>query len=513
MNSAITFHNQNQREPVAEMFSSSDSIKITLTVTQVGGAPPSQPMSVTFDQQGGSIGRKNENDWMLPDPERFISGRHALISFSEGSFHLTDISSNGVFLNQSTTPLGKDNQMCLHDGDTLTIGEYEISVSLPQALKQAQPTDDFNSLDDPFAQLSEKNAGKPLEQAFPPLLEDDDGEQQESEQVYTLDEPDHAELLADEFPADAAAKSNHTSDLNAYFNQPTPIPEDWDWDEADHSSPEENASAPEILPPLDEQPILPPEPAPPLSQEVTPQKVIRQQVLETKATPPAAKATPLPQPPVTKEAPSYATAVDDASLRQALAEGLGISENQFEAIPLTDLLKNLGQVLRASVDGSMSLLRARGQMKSEFRMSQTMIQPNENNPLKFSVNSEEALRQIINPNPTSGFLSPLVAFQGAYEDIEAHMLAVMVGMQAALHVVLQRFEPETLEKRLDQSALLEKLPLYRRAKTWELFTKLYSEIANEAEDDFHQLFGQAFSRAYEEQIRRLESLKRTTPDS
>jgi len=87
------------------------------------------------------------------------------------------------------------------------------------------------------------------------------------------------------------------------------------------------------------------------------------------------------------------------------------------------------------------------------------------------------------------------------------MLAVMVGMQAALNAVLDRFQPEVLEKRLGESALLRNIPLYKHAKTWDLFTELYSEIASEAEDGFHQLFGEAFARAYEEQIRRLHSLK------
>jgi predicted component of type VI protein secretion system len=92
-------------------------------------------------------------------------------------------------------------------------------------------------------------------------------------------------------------------------------------------------------------------------------------------------------------------------------------------------------------------------------------------------------------------------------------MAVMVGMQAALKAVLHRFEPKMLETRLSQQALLGKLPLYRHAKTWELFTDLYSQIANEAEDDFHQLFGRTFSQAYEEQIRRLEALKQPPSDS
>jgi type VI secretion system protein len=484
-------------------------MKITLTVIQAAGAAPSQSMSVTFDQQGGSIGRKDENDWTLPDPERFISGRHALISFSHEVFYLTDISSNGVFLNHATNPLGKNNQVALHDGDTITIGEYEISVALQQAASQALPTPDFSDfegLSDPFAQLAEKRAGQPLEQAFPAASEFHHVEPPIPDQIYTLDESEPSDLLGEESPQQAASQANHTSDLNACFNQPAPIPEDWDLDDEKHDSPQQNRAAiPEILPPLDEPPILPPEPTPPLSEEITPQEAIPRPGLKANRPPP----TP---PPEVKPPPSPTVSSDEASLRQALAEGLGAPKSQFEDIPLTDLLRNLGQVLRTSVNGSISLLRARTQMKGEFRMNQTMIQPVENNPLKFSINTEEALRHIINPHPESGFLTPLAAFEEAHEDIEAHMLAVMVGMQAALQVVLQRFKPEILEKRLGQSALLEKISLYREAKTWELFTQLYSEIANEAEDDFHQLFGHTFSQAYEEQIRRLKSLKRSDPD-
>ena len=205
-------------------------------------------------------------------------------------------------------------------------------------------------------------------------------------------------------------------------------------------------------------------------------------------------------------------AVDAEFLLQALAEGLGLSRSVLDEVSLPELLENIGRIVRSNVEGAMSVLRARAQMKSEFRMSQTMIRPVENNPLKFSVNTEEALRHIIAPRPNSGYLSPVTAFREANEDTEAHMLAVMVGMQSALKAVLQRFKPKNLEQRLHQSVLLDKVPLYRQAKSWELFTELYSEISNEAEDDFQQLFGRAFSQAYEAQIRRLDSLKYTDND-
>jgi predicted component of type VI protein secretion system len=47
------------------------------------------------------------------------------------------------------------------------------------------------------------------------------------------------------------------------------------------------------------------------------------------------------------------------------------------------------------------------------------------------------------------------------------------------------------------------LPMNRRAKLWDLYIALYRDIAVEAEDDFHALFGREFLRAYQEQVERL----------
>jgi type VI secretion system protein len=498
------------------MFSNSGTMKITLTVNRVGGAPPTAPMTVTFDEQGGSIGRRDENDWVLPDPERFISGRHAQIDFSDGAFHITDLSSNGVFINRSAQPLGKNNRVALQHGDNFTIGDYEIAVAIDKPVSQTLQADNFEGLDDPFARMVDDQAGKSLDEAFSTPIEAQP--EQIPEESYSLDEPQTPSLETDESAIDSGlsglpSQSDHVPDLNAHFNQATPIPEDWYQDDSQVGAGEQQPLPPlEPLPPLDEaptpepslrpdtQPVTEPEPPPIVPQEPAPRP-------RPKATAPR----PAPKPAAATPAPTTAHPSDESALRRALAESMGIPESHFADLPMETVLQNLGRVLRTSVSGTMSMLRARAQMKGEFRMSQTMIQPVENNPLKFSINIEEALRHIINPNPSSGYLTPLTAFEEAHEDIEAHMLAVMVGMQAALQAVLQRFKPEILEKRLGQQALLEKLPLYRQAKTWELFTSLYTEIANEAEDDFHQLFGRTFSQAYEAQIRRLESLKQTDP--
>ena len=34
-----------------------------------------------FGDEGGTIGRSLQNDWILPDPDRYVSSRHATIDY------------------------------------------------------------------------------------------------------------------------------------------------------------------------------------------------------------------------------------------------------------------------------------------------------------------------------------------------------------------------------------------------------------------------------------------------
>jgi len=85
-----------------------------------------------FDAHGGTIGRGLHSDWILPDAERFISGKHAIIDFQNGAYYLVDISTNGVYVNGADEPLGKANPRRLFDGDRLRMGEFEFAVSIDE---------------------------------------------------------------------------------------------------------------------------------------------------------------------------------------------------------------------------------------------------------------------------------------------------------------------------------------------------------------------------------------------
>jgi type VI secretion system protein len=95
-----------------------------------------------FDEQGGTIGRSLQNDWILPDPLRYISGRHATIDYRGGIYYLLDTSTNGIYLNGDREPIGKGVPRRLFNGDQLRLGDFEIVASIDSGESLVMPLDE-----------------------------------------------------------------------------------------------------------------------------------------------------------------------------------------------------------------------------------------------------------------------------------------------------------------------------------------------------------------------------------
>lgn len=107
-----------------------------------------------FSDAGGTIGRSLENDWILPDPDRYISGRHAVIDYKGGAYYLVDLSSNGVYVNEEHEPVGKGNPRRLYNGDRLRMGDFEVDVTLDKGESLVMPEDpDEQELPEDIEQL------------------------------------------------------------------------------------------------------------------------------------------------------------------------------------------------------------------------------------------------------------------------------------------------------------------------------------------------------------------------
>ncbi len=195
-----------------------------------------------------------------------------------------------------------------------------------------------------------------------------------------------------------------------------------------------------------------------------------------------------------------------AALWQAFSEGAGIRFEPSQGLS-PEVMRTIGQLLRSSVDGTLQMMAVRAATKHELRAQVTVIRSRDNNPLKFSPDAQAALEQLLQP-PVRGFLPGPAAMSDAMHDLVGHTIGTMAGTRAALEGVLNRFKPEMLESKLTSRSVLDSvLTLNRKAKLWELYLQHFESIREEAQEDFHNLFGKAFLDAYEEQLERLNQRK------
>jgi len=126
---------------------------LALSVVSEQGGDLGASAYKVFDERGGSIGRVAGNDWVLPDPQNFVSSRHARVSLADGRFYLEDTSSNGTFLNAPDRAVSRGRPQLLNDGDRLYIGDYEIIV---QIIRDEEPPSALGlGTVDPLAALAE----------------------------------------------------------------------------------------------------------------------------------------------------------------------------------------------------------------------------------------------------------------------------------------------------------------------------------------------------------------------
>jgi type VI secretion system FHA domain protein len=195
-----------------------------------------------------------------------------------------------------------------------------------------------------------------------------------------------------------------------------------------------------------------------------------------------------------------AMAADDLGAPLFAALGVPAPDNRAQCALQMRLI---GELLRAAIGGTLELLAARSIAKRELGANATQLQARENNPLKFSPDTDAALGHLLGPT-VRGFIAPLEAVREAFGDLRAHQVAILTGIRAALDEVLARFDPAALEPRLADDDLWDKLvPTNRKAKMWEQYTQQYAQILREVEGDFDTLFGRAFLRAYQAQLAEL----------
>lgn len=169
----------------------------------------------------------------------------------------------------------------------------------------------------------------------------------------------------------------------------------------------------------------------------------------------------------------------------------------------------LGLIMRIVVQGMIQVLQSRADVKNNFRMPVTSIRPVENNPLKFSLNADDALHNLfVKLNP--GYLGAQEAFEEGFQDIAFHQMAMVAGIRAAFNAMIAKLNPEHLEeiyeRKLRRTSVIN---LGNRMKFWEMYRAQFEDYERDREASFQLLFGEEFAKAYHEQLQRLGAAARS----
>jgi type VI secretion system protein ImpI len=403
-----------------------------------------------FGVEGGSIGRLPDNDWVLADP--YVSGRHAIIRFLDGTFYIEDTSRNGVFVNSPEERIVRGRPHPINSGDRILIDPYSIEAQISSEARPAAAG--RPPLDNPFLAP---------EEGFP--------------------DPSFAPVPVD--PLDA---------LNLHSDRPAP---------RGPSSPGLAGGSPlwsHYTPP----PVEPDQP-----QELIPANWLDSSVAGIPAASVAHQRPPTPAPPVPTPPPPAAvgpaprdTPPTSDNVLTSLLGAAGLKN----AAASPEMARDLGRIFRVVVSGVMDVLKARQQTKDQFGLGMTTFKRADNNPLKFSADVEDALHNLFVKQQNTTYLGPVDAFEDAFDDMRNHQIAMLVGVRVAFEAMLSEFHPDHLQEQFDRQVkkgALVSMPA--RLRYWELYREWIHDMVRDADTSFRELFGDEFARAYEEQLRRLKA--------
>jgi len=401
-----------------------------------------------FGVHGGSIGRATDNEWILPDPERYLSGKHARVDFRAGTYVLVDTSSNGTYINGAQVPLGKYHDYLLKDGDYVRLGEYELLVSIDKS-------NDFPPEESAIVAYD----GKAPSSAVSKSTANDLGA-----------DLDLSQLLE---PSDLLTGDSGVRPRDAY-GQALPGGDE---------------------PPMQTRAELEADAAgTPWHMMTRPLKVE------------GAKAEGLPAPPVRTPNPVLFEGDFDVGLT-AFCRGAGIDPLNISIEVRAAALQLAGQLLREAVLGLMDLNQGRNEFRNRFRIPAPANDGPES-PLNFSRGVDEALVRLL--TTTSTRAGSVEAIRQNFRELKAQNTATLSATRAAFEEFLGRVDPKELEERFERGTKRGVFGSQNKAKFWDLYAEMFAGLVQRPADGFPHLFTETFAKAFEAKLRALVPPRRSS---
>jgi type VI secretion system protein len=411
--------------------------------------------SAIFSVEGGTIGRSADNDWVLPDPRRYVSAHHARVQFREGHFYLQDVSTNGVYVNDDMEPLAKrgSSGYRLANGDVLRMGEYHIVAALELGQRQQPSTDaavptHIHALRT-LGRGAERDIGAKLnvEELLVPVIDMDPV-----------------------LPVGAFGQAVDSGRVQALANAQPPSPAG-----PDESAPPV-ASAPAAAPPGAESPSLGERMAR-LAEAVGREEKSNSGILAL---------------------------ADVQSALDAFCRGAGISSERLPADAQGRMLHLAGRLFREALVGFKELERTRADSRNRYRIESPQPDPDDPRPsLANSMVEDLAVALLVLHEGRR--LDSVQWLRETVGEAKLHESAIAQATRAAFVEFLDRLDPAELEARFERAARRGKARSADKAQYWELFTTFYRNLIEMPEDHLPHTFVEAFAAAYREALKKPPS--------
>jgi type VI secretion system protein len=430
-----------------------------------------------FGVHGGSIGRAADNDWILPDPERYISAHHARIEYRAGKFVLHDTSTNGMYVNDASEPLGKNAEHELADGDRLRFGDFEVLVSIDSsndvpAEESAVAAHDGRGKTNPAAAKSTQN---------------DLGEALDLDSLLASDH--NGESGSPYGPVDAYGQPIKSPGRRTMRSKLRPSVKSLLDDKAELSMPGTGPGGPDRAKPwhMTTRPFAPAKAGAAAAQKSGATSSTAENVLSASGSRPRLEGT---------------ESSDVAGAIQALCRGAGIPASAIPTELHGRFLQTAGQLLRELVLGLTATRQARAELKGRLRIQ---APEDDNGSLPLASGVDEALRKLLS-GATARNVTQAEAVRGGFQAIGHHERALIEATQAALADFIQRLSPEELEERFargtKRSSIMGSGNV--KARYWELYSEFFRGLTQGSGESMPHVFVEAFARAYESSIRELD---------
>ena len=117
---------------------------IKITVVSYNDQTSILPLSAVFDRNGGTLGRGDDNYFVLPDPKHHVSRLQASVK-SDGTRHaISNLSqANPILVNGHEIEFGREHD--LQVGDKIQIGLYLLHAELQPAEDEDEPARDVGA--------------------------------------------------------------------------------------------------------------------------------------------------------------------------------------------------------------------------------------------------------------------------------------------------------------------------------------------------------------------------------